>query len=178
MLQARVLSVAGKNRRGIGMIQHSRHQTTRHYQWTNNNKTFADIRRNAVARGARFNQTQYSTVFPLIVMGGLAFSRKSITLCQSVLHQQNFQATSTSSHNISVTDLILPSLQALLRALRLLQTTGLIVLDYELYKWQQKATKFVNNFTEDWTWFSKSQLSSSLSTSASRTSALTTSGKT
>ena len=105
----------------------------------------------------RFQTVHYSAVFPLVALGGLAFSRKSTTWCQSVLqqhhHQQQLQATSFSQQH-SVTDLILPSLQALLRVLRLLQTTGLIVMDYEFYKWQQKATKFVNDCTEDLPWIS------------------------
>lgn len=52
-------------------------------------------------------------------------------------------SSSGGKEHAAVADLIVPSLQALLRALRLLGTTGLIVLDYEWFKWQQKAIRFL-----------------------------------
>ena len=65
-----------------------------------------------------------------------ATSSFSTTWCEAAAQLQ-------PSKEHSFSELIMPSLQALLRALRLLQTTGLIVMDYELFKWQQQAWKFI-----------------------------------
>ncbi|CAB9514309.1 aarF domain-containing protein kinase 1 [Seminavis robusta] len=80
-----------------------------------------------------------------VVLGGIStnLNLTTTTHCDNGGGRLQRHGTQTA-----VVDLVVPSLQALLRVFRLLQTTGMIVLDYELYKWQQKATKFVNKYSE------------------------------
>lgn len=93
----------------------------------------------------------------IVLAAGLALTKKSTTWCNATTSDvllNSWQGTSPSSlqqrsttKEHSPLDLIIPSLQALLRILRLLQTTGLIVLDYEMCKWQQKAIQLVQRYT-------------------------------
>jgi len=101
-----------------------------------------------------------------MALGGLALTKKSTTWCASLQQQQQQPSfallTSPSSGNgtHNVVDLILPSLQALMRVFRLIQTTGLIVVDYEWFKWQQKAEKLFEKYTSS---SDKSSFTSNLS---------------
>lgn len=88
-------------------------------------------------------------------------SRKSITWCNSLQQAQPHP----HAKNTSVVDLILPSLQALLRVLRLLQTTGLIIFDYEWHKFTQKATNLFDGYLEKMPIMAASMSSSSSSSS-------------